>query len=87
MVQHSTPFNDFTDVSPDDSDDLPLFKTRGLVTGAIYIGGTGDLVVVLKDNTTQTFTGVTAGMFLPLAARRINATNTTASALVACYVI
>jgi hypothetical protein len=37
----------------------------------------------MQDGTSGTFTGVTAGATLPIAVRRINATNTTATNLVA----
>ncbi len=87
MVQAPQPFDDFTDISPDDTADLPFYTTKKLLTGAVYVGIGGDLVAVLADNTTQTFQAVPAGVFLPLAVRRINAQNTTASGLVACYVV
>lgn len=74
-------------VSPDNSDDLPLYKARELLTTALYVGIGGDLVAVFDGGATQLFTAVPSGVFLPLAVRRINATGTTADAIVACYVI
>lgn len=53
------------------------------VTGAVWVGGAGNVVAVMQNNLTVTFTGVTAGAVLPIAARRINATNTTATNMVA----
>lgn len=86
MVQADQPFNDFTDIAPDDSADLPMFTAKKLLTGAVYVGIGGDIVAVLPDNTTQTFT-VASGTYHPWAVRRINATNTTADKLVACYTV
>lgn len=73
-------------VSPDDSADLPLFTDHKLVTGGIYVGVAGDVVAVFSDNSTQLFSAQ-AGFTLPLAVRRINATNTTATGLIALYVV
>lgn len=51
----------------------------------IYVGGAGDVVVVNPDGTTCTFTGVPAGTILPVKARRVNSTNTTATNMVGLY--
>lgn len=81
------PFNYTLTVSPDNADDLTLYKTRRLLTMALYVGTGGDLVAVFENGLAQTFTAVPSGAFLPLAVRRINATGTTADGIVACYVI
>jgi hypothetical protein len=52
---------------------------------AVYVGGTGNVVAVMGDGTTGTFTGVPAGTVLPITPIRINSTSTTATALVALY--
>ena len=68
-----------TAVTPSDSTDftdLPI---------AIYVGGAGNVVVVNHDNSTATFVAVPAGTVLPVRPRRINATLTTATYLVALY--
>ncbi len=65
-------------VSPHDTNDLPS-QTRGL-----YIGGAGNVVVILADDTASvTFTGVLAGSVLPIRVKRVLSTNTTATAIVA----
>jgi len=55
------------------------------VPQAIYVGGAGAVVAVMPDNTTATFSGVTAGTVLPIQPKRINSTSTTATALLALY--
>jgi hypothetical protein len=58
------------------------------VTDGIWVGGAGDVAVVQQNNTVPVvFTAVPAGAWLPLAARRINATATTATNLIGLYSI
>lgn len=66
-------------ITPHDSNDLTN------VSRAIYVGGAGNMVVVMEDSTVLTFMGVLVGMVYPIRARRVNATNTTATNLVALY--
>lgn len=66
-------------VTPSDSDDLP-YLTKGL-----FIGGDGDVAAVRADGVAVTFKGLTAGMWLPINARRVNSTNTSATDIVALY--
>lgn len=50
----------------------------------LYIGTTGDVVVVNQDNTTCKFVGVLAGSMLgPFFIKRVNATQTSATNIVA----
>lgn len=65
-------------VSPSDTNTLNF--TRGL-----YVGGAGNLAVTMKDGTTVTFTGVTAGQILPVSVTQVKATGTTATNIVAVY--
>lgn len=51
----------------------------------IYVGGAGDVVVVNPDGTTCTFSSVPAGTILPVKARRVNSTSTTATNMVGLY--
>lgn len=46
---------------------------------AIYVGGAGDVVVVLSSTVAVLFESVPAGTVLPIAGIRVNSTNTTAS--------
>jgi hypothetical protein len=51
---------------------------------AIYVGGAGIVVAVQEDGTAVSFTCV-AGQLLPVAAKRVNLTTTTATLMVALY--
>ena len=70
------------EVTPADGSDL-TYATR-----AIWVGGAGDLEVVMKGDkaaagATLSITGIPAGTLLPLSVVRIKATGTTATAIVA----
>ena len=56
------------------------FETRG-----IYVGGAGDIVVVDRSGNAVLFASVPAGVILPVRAKRVNTTNTTATSLVGLY--
>ena len=61
-------------ITPNDSNDLAV-STRAIWTGA---GGT--IVAILEaDSSSVTFTNVPAGQILPIRAKRVLATGTTAS--------
>lgn len=51
---------------------------------AIYVGGAGIVAAVLRDDSVVQFTCV-AGQVLPIQAKRVNSTNTTATLLAALY--
>ena len=70
-------FNQWLAVTTSDSTDLPW------PTDAVWVGGADNVAAVMSNNVVGTFTAVAAGELLPIAARRINATNTTATNLVA----
>jgi hypothetical protein len=64
-------------ITPNDSVDLAAF-IRG-----IYVGGTGDVALICEDNTAAvTFVGVPTGTILPVRAKRVLSTGTTATNLV-----
>lgn len=79
-------YNLFPSITPSDTVDLAQWTQNRRLTDAIYVGGAGNLVAVDMNGVTQTFTAV-AGEILPVSVRRVNAANTTATALVALYVI
>jgi len=66
----SPPSRGFT-ITPDTDNDLAVF------TRMIYVGGVGDVVAILVDDTTAvTFTAIAAGTWMRIRARRILATST-----------
>jgi hypothetical protein len=81
MTAPTTSYNVFDPITPSDSVDLP----RPTLTSAIWVGGVGNVAAVMQNGVVVVFTAVPAGTWLPLAVRRINATNTTATLLVALY--
>jgi len=62
-------------VTPNDAADLAE------ITRAIYVGGAGALAVVLHSGAEVVLQNVAAGTLLPLRARRVKATGTTATAI------
>jgi hypothetical protein len=55
------------------------------VSRAIYVGGTGDVVAIMADDTSLTFSAVPAGTLLPIRCKRIAGTSTTATLMLALY--
>lgn len=74
-----SPAKQFAAITPHDSANLAA-DTRG-----IYVGTGGNIAVVGMDGSVVTFANVPAGTVLPVIARRVNATNTSASNLVALW--
>jgi hypothetical protein len=74
-------FNRWLPITPSDTLDLPEGPSDG-----IWVGGGGDVAAVMQDNTMPVvLAAVPAGAWLPIAARRIKATGTTATNLVVLY--
>jgi hypothetical protein len=70
-------FGDAIEVTPSDDTDLGITK-------AIYVGGTGDLVVTMASGNDVTFVDVPAGFLLNLRVQKVLAA-TDASQIVALY--
>jgi len=66
-------------VVPSDTIALPRI-TRG-----VYVGGTGNVTVVMADDSMLQFVAVPAGVVLPVRVKRINATGTSAVNMIALY--
>lgn len=66
-------------VTPSDSVDLPQI-CRGL-----YVGVTGNVNVNMPDGGNVLFSNVAAGIVLPIRAKRVLSTSTTATNIVAIY--
>ncbi len=74
----SDPANGAAAITPSDSTDLATYAR------AIYVGVGGNIKVDLTDaGTGVTFVGVPQGTILPVQVKRVYATGTTASSLVA----
>lgn len=67
-------------VTPSDTTDI----RGGQLTRYVYVGGGGNLSVVM-DNGSVVFTAVPTGAVLPLRVSRVNATNTSATNIVALF--
>lgn len=79
QVQGGMLFNKGAAITPHDSTDFTD------VCRAIWVGTTGNAVIVWPDNTTSQFNSIPSGTLLQVRARRVNSTNTTASNMVALY--
>jgi hypothetical protein len=65
-------------ITPSDATTLPA--TRGL-----YIGGAGNVAVLMSNGSTAVFLGVPVGTTLNLSVIKVLATGTTATAILALY--
>lgn len=66
-------------VTPNDSTDL-TYTSR-----ALFVGGAGNVAVIMAGGQTVTFTGVTAGFLLPIRVSRVLSTGTTATTITAVW--
>jgi len=51
----------------------------------LFAGGAGDIELITVDDDTVLFKGIVAGQFLPVQVKRVKATNTTATDIVALW--
>jgi hypothetical protein len=79
IVAASDPAQAAQSVTPSDNEDLTN------VSRALYIGRAGDVSVVMVSGQSVSFTDVAAGTILPLRVQRVNASDTTASEIVALW--
>lgn len=75
------PYNKAASITKSDTVNI---NSDASLTDAIYVGGAGVVVVVFQDDTTAAFTCV-AGQVLPVRAKRVNSTSTTATLMLALY--
>jgi hypothetical protein len=75
-------------VTPSDTANvyIPPGRTRA-VFDALYIGGSGDVVIVGENNVATTFVGAIAGTILPIAGKRVNSGSTSATDIVALFAV
>ena len=65
--------------------DLPANNFANGECNAIWVGGAGDVAVVMANGTPFTFAGVQDGTLILIRAIRVNLTNTTATDILALY--
>ena len=66
-------------ITPHDSNEL-THVTRG-----IYVGGTGNMVVLTMNDESVTLVGLPAGSLIPIRAKRVDSTSTTATSMVGLW--
>lgn len=74
------PAYNFAAVTPNDSADLTGGQAR-----AFYIGTGGTIALQNSAGTSVSFTSVNGGSILPVSSRRVLATGTTASGIIALF--
>lgn len=79
IVNHSNPAQYAAVVTPSDTESFTQ------TARALYIGGAGNVNVVLPDGSDVLFVGLAAGSILPVRCTRVNDADTTASDIVALY--
>jgi hypothetical protein len=77
------PYNTAEAITKHDSTNIPGVALHG-PTHAVYVGGAGIVVAVFEDGSTASFTAI-AGQVLPIAIKRVNSTNTTATLMLALW--
>lgn len=71
-------------VTPHDTNELAA--VGGRTCRALYVGATGNVAVILRgDSAAVTFVGVPAGTLLPVNAKVVRSTATTATSIVALF--
>jgi hypothetical protein len=78
-------YNQCAVVTPSDTADFAQFTQAGVLTGLIYVGGTGTMTVVDQAGATTLFSAIPVAAQFQIGVRRINATGTTATLIVACW--
>lgn len=73
VIKLTAPAEDTFDIAPSDANPLD-YKTRGL-----YIGGTGDVRVLMISGSDITFVALAAGIIHPIQIIQVFATGTTAT--------
>lgn len=73
-------------VTTSDTVNIPQPSTKTL-TDALWVGTGGDVVVVMDNGVAVTFGAVPNGAYLSVGAKRVNQTNTTASGIVALWIV
>ena len=78
-AENTAPAEGAISVTPNDSNDL-TYLARSL-----FVGTSGNIAVNMADGSSVTFANVQSGQFLPIRVKRILATGTTATNILALY--
>ena len=71
---------------PENADSVSPHDTNELSNhGILYVGGAGNIAVTTAGGDDVTFSGVTAGSFVPVKISKVMATGTTASNILVLY--
>ena len=81
------PTNQWVALVPSDSVDPDIYTQKQRLTQGVYVGTGGDVALVDQSGTVTVFPNVSSCTTLNVVVRRVNASGTTASGLVACYLI
>ena len=76
--------NQYMDASAVTPSDSAAVGAGGYCVG-LWVGGAGNVAVVLASGVSVTFTSVPAGTLLPIYVTKVKATGTTATNIVALY--
>ena len=71
-----SPASSAVTITPSDENDLVQ------VSRAVYVGGTGDLAVTMKDGSSTTFKNLIGGTVLAIRVAKVHSTGTTATHIV-----
>jgi hypothetical protein len=66
-------------VAPSDSEEVTY------VTRAVFVGGAGNMAVVMFGGETVTFSGILAGTTLPIRVKKVLTTETTATLMLGLF--
>ena len=76
-------------VTPSNTTDLSLaggsFKNPQSTGALLFVGTAGNIQVTMVGGQTVVFNNIAAGTFLPIQVKRVWATNTTASNIIAIF--
>lgn len=67
------------------SDSVGIFTLAKQTTTKLWVGGTGNVTVLMKSGQVVQFPSVPANTLLPISITRVNATGTSATNMVALY--
>lgn len=79
VFNRSNPAESAVAVTPSDT------TAFGTLCRALFVGGAGNVSLVMSDGSAIVFYGLNAGTILPVRGTRVNSTGTTATNIVALY--